>query len=63
MNLFRRKGSPPSEATLARKQAERDLAQVRSETPRYRALGRSLAEMVEENHLAAALTSALRGER
>lgn len=42
----------PSEATKARIQAERDLEEVRSRTPRYRALAAALREIREENHLA-----------
>jgi cell fate (sporulation/competence/biofilm development) regulator YlbF (YheA/YmcA/DUF963 family) len=58
-----RRKSPPSEATRAREQAERDLEAIRAETPKYRALGSSLREMVEENHLAQALTESFRSSR
>ena len=58
-----RKSRPPSEATKARRQAELDLEEIRAQTPKYRALGSSLREMVEENHLAQALTESFRSSR
>ena len=62
MSLWR-KDRPPSEATKAREKAERDLAEIRAETPHYRALGRAWREAVEENHIGQALTEAFRGNR
>lgn len=41
----------PSEATMARIQAEADLARTKAQTPIYRALGASLREMRERNHI------------
>jgi len=58
-----RKRDRPSEATQARQQAERDLEETRAQTAKYRALGSSLREMVEENHLAQALTESFRSSR
>lgn len=62
-NPFRRDKKGLAEATEAREQAERRLAAVRAETPKYRALGRALSEIVEDNHLAEALTDAFRSNR
>ena len=60
---FRRKRDPmpTSEATLARKKAERDLAETRAETEKYRQLGERLREIREHNHLAEAFARSLRG--
>lgn len=64
MRFFRRKDRPPSEATLARQKAERELDRLRRvDTPKYQALGRALAEAVEENNLGRHLTEAFRGNR
>lgn len=62
-NPFRRDKKGLTEAQAAREQAERQLAAVRAETPKYRALGRALSEVVEDNHLAEALTDAFRSNR
>lgn len=51
------------EARQAREKAERDLAATRAETPKYRALGHALSEIIEDNHLADALTEAFRSNR
>lgn len=42
----------PSEATVARIRAEVALENVRARTPAFRALGDSLRELRERNHLA-----------
>ena len=55
----RRKIRQPSEATIARIRAEVDLAHAKSETPKYRALGDSLRELRERNHLADAFERAI----
>ena len=60
---FKRRKTEPSEATLARKKAERDLERVMDETPKYQALGRALSQVVEENNLGRHLTEAFRGNR
>lgn len=53
----------PSEATRAREQAERDLEAVRAETPKYRAMARSLIEVQTVNHLGQNAARVLRGEK
>jgi len=58
-----RRHRPDSEATKARKRAERALEQTRAETPTYQALGDSLRELREANHFAAAIAATIRGER
>lgn len=58
--LRRRRGE--SEATRARKAAERALEETRAETPQYRALGESLRELREANHFALAIRASFRGE-
>lgn len=63
MIFFRRRDTRPSEATVARKKAERDLEEIRAETPRYRALGRMSAAVRDENNLGRHLTEAFRGNR
>lgn len=50
-------------AKRAREQAERELAETRAQTPKYQALGRSLREMRERNHLGEALTHSFRSSR
>lgn len=40
-----------SEATQARRAAERDLERVKSETPEYADLGSRLKKLREQNHL------------
>lgn len=60
---FRRDKKALERARESREQAERQLAAVRAETPKYRALGRALSEIVEDNHLAEALTDAFRSNR
>lgn len=47
-----RKTREPSEATAARIRAEVDLEHTKAQTPKYRALGDSLRELRERNHLA-----------
>jgi hypothetical protein len=64
VRLFGRQRKKPSEATISRQQAERDLEKVRGETPAYRALGRAVHQVVfEENNLGRNLTEAFRGNR
>lgn len=53
----------PSEATKARVQAELELARVRSETPKYKALALSLIEIQRTNHLGQRAAQVLRGEK
>ena len=50
-----------SEASRSRKRAERDLAAIKAETPRYRALAESLRELREHNNFAAAIEQSFRG--
>lgn len=59
---FQRRSKAATEARLAREKAERDLEETRAETPKYRALGRALREMREDNHLAQHLTNSFRSE-
>lgn len=58
---FWRRERGPSEATLARQQAERDLEKTRAETDEYRALGERLRHQREANHFAAAIAATIRG--
>lgn len=58
----RRNKAGLDEARAAREKAERELEQARAETPKYRALGRALKEMREDNHLAQALTQSFRSD-
>jgi hypothetical protein len=60
---LRHKADPPSEATVARLKAERELAKTRAETPIYRALGESMRELRERNNFAAAIETSFRGGR
>jgi hypothetical protein len=62
-NPFKRTRRALDEAREAREKAERELEATRKETPKYRALGRALSEIVEDNHLADALTDAFRSNR
>lgn len=62
-NPFRRDRAALEEARKAREKAERELAAIRAQTPKYRQLGRALSEIVEDNHLAEALTDAFRSSR
>lgn len=52
-----------SEATQARIQAERDLAAVKAETPKYRALAAAFIEIQRTNHLGQTAARVLRGEK
>lgn len=58
--LWRRDKAAVEAAKLAREKAEEELARTRAETPKYQALGRSLREMRERNHLGEALTNSFR---
>ena len=61
---FRRKRTVPTEATRAVEKAERDLVEIKAETPKYQALARAVRRVVfEENHLGENLTEAFRGNR
>jgi len=61
---LRRKPPPrPSEATIARIRAERELELTRQETPIYRELAESLRELRERNNFAAAIETSFRGGR
>lgn len=52
MRLFwRRRELGPLEGEQARKRAEEALEQTMAETPKFRALGESLRQIREENHL------------
>ena len=51
MRWRKRSQSRESEATRARRAAERDLERVRSETPEYADLGSRLKKLREQNHL------------
>ena len=52
MSIFKRKRQRgPSEGEVARRQAERDLAATKAQTPEFRALGESLRRRREANHL------------
>lgn len=53
----------PSEATRARLQAERELARVQAETPKYKALAMALVEIQRTNHLGQRAAQVLRGEK
>lgn len=55
--------SAPSEATIARIQAEVALEITKAQTPRYRALGDSLRELRERNHLAQSFEAAFQKGR
>ena len=61
MGIFRRT-RPESEATQARKAAERALEHTRAETPKIRALAESLRELRENNHFAMAMKATFRGD-
>ena len=50
-NWLRRSHPPVSEATLARRKAEADLERTKAETAYYAALGESLRQLREANHL------------
>lgn len=64
MRFWRRPRDPaPSEATRARKKAERDLEATKAETPKYAALARSLIEIQQVNHLGQNAARVLRGEK
>lgn len=66
MKLPFRKRPPvvgPLEGARARRRAEADLERIKAETPLYQLLGAQLRQIREENHLAEALTIALRGDR
>lgn len=52
MKFPHRTARKPSEATVARIRAEAELEHTKSQTPMYRALGDSLRELRERNHLA-----------
>lgn len=52
---------PPSEATLARIRAEKELEAIQAETPRWEALGRRLKAAHERNHFEEAFRSTLKG--
>lgn len=58
----RRDKAALDEARLAREKAERELAHMREETPKYQALARALREVREVNHLAQALTESFRSD-
>ena len=45
---------------VARRKAERDLAQVRRETPYYESLGRDLRRLRERNHFADNIRATIR---
>ena len=47
----RRKDTGPLEGTVARERAEEALEQTVAETPLYAALGKSLRDIRERNHL------------
>lgn len=54
LRFWRRREQPttqPSEATLSRQRAEARLEQTMRETAYYEALGKSLRELREANHL------------
>ncbi|HJR90229.1 MAG TPA: hypothetical protein VJ782_08760 [Aeromicrobium sp.] len=52
-----------SEATQARKRAERELERTRAQTPMYRDLGERIRELRKHNHLAEGLRALLLGEQ
>lgn len=58
--FMRRPSEAATEAREAREKAERDLAATQAETPKYRALGRTLREIRENNNLREHLTDAFR---
>lgn len=51
MRWLGKRDDRPSEATRARKRAEVELERVKAETPQYAALGDSLRDLRERNHL------------
>lgn len=53
----------PSEATRARRKAERDLEATKAETPKIRELAQALIEIQKVNHLGATAARVLRGEK
>lgn len=61
--LYWRRHDKPSEATRARLKAERDLAAVKAETPKYRALAEALIEGQQINHLGLNAAKMIRGEK
>lgn len=61
IRFCRRKTDRKSQATVAREKAERDLARVKAETPKYRELGEALRELRERNHFAELIASTFRG--
>ena len=52
-----------AQSRAALTKAERELARVQSETPRYEALGRDLAEIRERNHFADSIRATVQRER
>lgn len=58
-----RRRPEPSEATRARIKAEHDLERVKSETPKYRAMGQAFVEIQRVNHLGYNAARVLRGEK
>lgn len=53
-----RRNRKPTEGAAARVRAEMSLQRTREQTPKYRALGDSLRELRERNHLAEAFENA-----
>lgn len=51
-----------AQSRAALTKAERELARVQSETPRYEALGRDLAEIRERNHFADSIRATVQRE-
>ena len=61
--LWRRRSHSPTEGTRARIKAERELQKTKAETPKYRALAESLAEIQRINHLGMNAARILRGDK
>lgn len=63
--MWWKRGAPPkngpSEATLARIKAERELEKTLAQTPKYQALGDRLRKIREDNNFAAAFRHSIQG--
>lgn len=55
--------TPPTEATGARRRAEKQLEQIKAETPKYQAFGDRLRQLREHNNFATAIEQSFRGGR